>query len=169
MKHIVVALRYSIPSGQHIWRGIRRYVADHACDWEIAFKRDAEEFTEMDVSLLVQAPPDGVICALSHKLNEAQRTLRALAGLVQVPLVPIRMLDFPEFARRRTNISFVETDAEALGELAADHFLAQGAARSYAYVPTRDEDVWSVLRGEKFAAALKRHGHGCHRYHPFRA
>ena len=29
MKHIVVALRYSIPSGQHIWRGIRRYVADH--------------------------------------------------------------------------------------------------------------------------------------------
>lgn len=166
MKHIVVALRYSIPSGQHIWRGIRRYVADHACDWEIAFKRDAEEFTEMDVSLLARNPPDGVICALSHKLNEAQRTLRALAGLVQVPLVPIRMLDFPEFARRRTNISFVETDAEALGELAADHFLAQGAARSYAYVPTRDEDVWSVLRGEKFAAALRRHGHGCRRYRP---
>ena len=168
MKHIVAAVRYSIPAGQYIWAGIRRYIAEKDCDWEVSFRRDAEEFTEQDVNLLAKTPPDGIICSMSHKLKEAQRAFSALAAMESVPLVAVRMHDFPEFARRRKNIAFIDDDADAIGELAADHFLAQGTARSYAYVPTRDEDVWSVIRGEKFAQALKRHGHGCRRYRPFR-
>lgn len=168
MKHIVVAVRYSIPAGQYIWAGIRRYVAEKGLDWDISFRRDAEEFTEQDVRLLSQTPPDGIICSMSHKLKEAQRAFCSLASMESLPLVVVRMHDFPEFAKRRKNIAFIDDDADAIGELAADHFLSQGTARSFAYVPTRDEDVWSVIRGEKFALALKRHGHDCQRYRPLR-
>ena len=168
MKHIVVAVRYSIPAGQYIWAGIQRYIAEQCCDWEVSFRRDAEEFTEQDVNLLSKTPPDGIICSMSHKLKEAQRAFSALAAMESVPIVAVRMHDFPDFGRRRKNIAFIEDDADAIGEIAAHHFLTQGTARSYAYVPTRDEDVWSVIRGEKFARALKRHGHGCRRYRPLR-
>ena len=66
-----------------------------------------------------------------------------------------------DFSLRRPQLPFARVleDHAHAAQLAAEHFLSRGFTHFMFY---SDEDNWSYLeRGEGFAAALRRAGHGC--------
>jgi len=66
-----------------------------------------------------------------------------------------------DFSFRRPHLRFARVleDHAHAAQLAAEHFLSRGFTHFMFY---SDEDNWSYLeRGEGFAAALRRAGHGC--------
>lgn len=50
------------------------------------------------------------------------------------------------------------SSCEEVGREAARHFLSQGFCRSYAFVPDLANHPWSRLRGQAFAAEMRRNG-----------
>ena len=165
-KRVTIALRLSIETGRRKLAGILRCVDERKLDWDIRLRRDGEELLPEDAQAIDTSNTDGIIVSQSHHLKPADRAMTLLAAKTDIPLVAIGMRDHPELAARKTNAAFIEDDVASLGILAAEHFIGQGVLKSYGFVPARGEQVWSILRGAKFAAALKLRGLGCRTYRP---
>ena len=159
-KRVVIALDLAKPDGRRKLAGIMSYLAAHRLHWDLRIKRGRDEFTEGGVADFPNWGIDGVIYSLPTATPEAAACADALARL-DIPLVVIDPADHPAFLRRTRRMAVVKADTESIGQIAADHFLAQGRCRAYAYVPALLGRSWSRRRGQSFADALKRKGTDC--------
>ena len=165
-KRVAIALRLSTQAGQRTLQGIYRYLTENRIHWDVRIKRDSDEFGLANVVRYPQWGIDGIIfgmCAPDDRLDASIAEIaRQKAPIVAVDVRNERPLD-----DRRTNIAFVNTDADSVGKEAANFFMRHGGYQSFGYVPDSRGRVWSKLRGDAFAAELKSKGFECLRYvHP---
>ena len=165
-KRVVVALRLSTQAGQRTLQGIYRFLAETGTHWDIRIKRDSDEFGLENVARYPRWNIDGIIfgmCAPDDRLNASIAEIASQ----NVPIVAVDVRDQATLERRRAATAFVNTDAKSVGVGAARFFMQHGGYRSFGYVPDFRGRSWSALRGDAFAAELKRNGFDCAVYvHP---
>jgi LacI family transcriptional regulator len=89
----------------------------------------------------------------------ASDALTELAS-IEVPTV-VMNVSGGGIEKRKKNIAHVKSDSSAVGREAAHTLMRQGIYKSYAYAGYRTDSDWSRERGESFAEALAKEGHGC--------
>lgn len=165
-KRVVIALRLSTQTGQRTLQGIYRYLTENRIHWDVRIKRDSDEFGLANVARYPKWGIDGIIfgmCAPDDRLNASVAEIASQ----NVPIVAVDVRDQPALERRRASTAFVNTDAKSVGVGAARSFMQHGGYRSFGYVPDFRGRSWSALRGDAFAAELKRNGLDCAIYvHP---
>lgn len=130
-----------------VLRGIEKYVRAHG-PWSIYLAEHGRG--DRPPSWLANWKGDGIIARIEN------RTIaRALAPL-QVPIVDVSA------ARLLPRVPWVETDDQAIADLAAQHFLERGF-RTFAYCGDRRFN-WSGWREERFMATLRAQGYACYSF-----
>jgi len=164
-KRIVVAVDFSRPDGQRRIEGLMRYLQSRKVRWDLRIKRSVSECTSRQVDDFPAWDIDGVIYAQPQQTPEAKAALKHLIAL-DLPLVVLDPGDALTPLPDRRNLAVIRTDPDSIGEIAAQCFLAQGACRSYGYVPDVLDREWSQRRGKAFATALREHGASCSFFSP---
>ena len=154
-RKVFVALRMSGIAGQEKLSGIFRYLGDEP-EWDITLIRTAEAFTPDRIHDALRQRYDGFIISIPDTEPTA-----ALLAQVRTPTVVMDIHD-PALTARRRNITFIRNSAEEIGHAAADHLLAIGKYRTYAFVHNPSVMQWSIARCQAYAATLKDNGHWCH-------
>jgi len=152
-KRVVVAVDLTRPDGQRRLEGLMRYLHARKVQWDLRIKRTVYECLSRNVEAFPKWDIDGVIYAQPQHTPEAQEALSRLVSL-DMPLVVLDPGDNPAVDRRTKDIAIVRTDPDSIGDTAAQCLIAQGACRSYGYVPDVLDRKWSQRRGEAFASAL---------------
>ena len=152
-KRIVVAFRLAGEPGRRKLDGFFRYMAEHKLDWQLQFVRIREDFNAEFVKSFAERGVDGVV----YSLPDAKDGAAELAQL-DLPTVALDIFDDTILGERKRNLVYIAGSCEDVGREAARHFLSQGLYRSYAFVPDLTVHAWSQLRGEAFAAEMKRNG-----------
>ena len=147
-KKVVIAVRMAGVPGRRKLAGVFRWLDEHDEHWDIRFVRTQEYFTPKFVRSLSSAGIDGVIASFPDA-REANVELER-SGIPAVILDPREVSRFP--ARRRS-LAWLQSDAAAIGRVAAEHLKVQGRFRSYGYVHDRARSVWSEGRAAAFAEA----------------
>ena len=150
-KRIVLAFRLAGEPGRRKLDGFFRYMADHKLDWQLQFVRIREDFNADFVRSFSERGIDGVVYSLPDAKDGAEELSR-----LDIPTIALDIFDENILHGRCKNLVFIAGDCEKVGREAARHFLSQGLYRSYAFVPDLAGYTWSRLRGEAFAAELRR-------------
>ncbi len=114
-----------------------------------------DEFTPDLVRTATRDGVDGLLVSL----RGPQKTIMELARTT-LPTVAIGM-QYPPFATRQHNVTFILDDNRGIGEMAAHHLLSLGDFRSFAYVPNIVQSPWSDKRGTAYADLLASRGRAC--------
>ena len=152
-RRIVVAFRLAGEPGRRKLDGFFRYMSEHQLDWQLQFVRIREDFNAEFVKSFSERGIDGVVYSLPDAKDGAEELAR-----LDIPTIALDIFDENLLGGRRRNLVFIVGSCEDAGREAARHFLSQGLYRSYAFVPDLAGHTWSRLRGESFAAELKRNG-----------
>lgn len=150
-RHVVVALRMAGIAGQDKLNGVFNYLsAGHR--WMLSIYRTRHEFTAETVHTEIDKGVDGFLVGIpgaTDALNEIAKT--------DLPAV---LLNVPGglLLNRRRGVAMVKSDAEDVGQQAADTLLSQGVYKSYGYVGYATDDEWSRDRGRAFRRELARAG-----------
>ena len=135
-RHVVVALRMAGIAGQDKLNGVFNYLsAGHR--WMLSIYRTRHEFTAETVRTEIDKGVDGFLVGIpgaTDALNEIAKT--------DLPAV---LLNIPggRLLNRRRGVAMVKSDAEDVGQHAADTLLSQGVYKSYGYVGYATDDEWS--------------------------
>ena len=145
---VAVFLATNLKSNRDVLRGIQNYCRAGRAASPWSFLIAWPEMTPLKV--VAKWAPDGIIAKMY--------TPRMIAALrrFKVPVV-----NTTNIAGDRT-IPRAAVDEEAVGRMAAEHFLERGF-RNFAYVGYRQQRSESA-RKEWFRATLRRAGYGCHAY-----
>ena len=143
-------------SWQRRW-GAFRYISEHA-PWNLRIIESADELDTEIVANALEDGFDGFIVSLPN----SDESFSALAQS-NIPTVVLDLHNHP-LCERRNNIAFIRNDAKAIAKAAFDHFFEQGRFLSYAYVPAKENERWSSVRGMAFAHAAESHGVVCNPY-----
>ena len=155
MKRVLVALRLNGIAGQEKLSGIFRYLGDSP-EWDVRFIRSAQEFTAARVRTAIADGYDGFIISIPD-------TERAAAPLAETNIPTVVMdIHSPLLEARKSNIIFIRNSPEEIGLSAANHLLAIGKCRSYAFVHHKSVLQWSVNRFKSFRDTLRDNGFRCH-------
>ena len=155
MKRVLVALRLNGIAGQEKLSGIFRYLGDSP-EWDVRFIRSAQEFTAARVRTAIADGYDGFIISIPD-------TERAAAPLAETNIPTVVMdIHSPLLEARKSNIIFIRNSPEEIGLSAANHLLAIGKCRSYAFVHHKSVLQWSVNRFKSFLDTLRDNGFRCH-------
>ena len=151
-------------SGQNKLAGIYRYLGERYPDdspWDMALVRTHVDLTREIVSQAVADGTDGFIISIPQ-------TDAAVAPLAEVATPTIFMdIRSAPLERRRKNIVTINNSGAEIGRAAANYFMGQGVAHSYAFLHTEGIPVWDAARFEGFKAALKANGIWCEElFHP---
>ena len=157
MRKVMVALRMAGEAGQGKLSGIYRYISEHEA-WNLHILESTNELTPNVISDALRNGYDGFIVSMI----DTDGCFFALAK-ADVPTVVMDLHNHP-LCERRNNIAFIRNDAKAIAKAAFDHFFEQGRFLSYAYVPAKENERWSLVRGTAFAHAAESHGAVCHPY-----
>ena len=157
MRKVMVALRMAGEAGQGKLSGIYRYISEHEA-WNLHILESTHELTPSVISDALRNGYDGFIVSMI----DTDGSFLALAK-ANVPTVVMDLHNHP-LCERRDNIAFIRNDAKAIAKAAFDHFFEQGRFLSYAYVPAKENERWSLVRGTAFAHAAENHGVVCHPY-----
>lgn len=157
MRKVMVAFRMAGEAGRGKLSGLYRYISEHE-PWNLRIIESADEMTPEIVSGALKDNYDGFIISLPN----ADDGISALAK-TDVPTVVMDIHNHP-LCERTTNIAFIRNDSKAIAKAAFDHFFEQGRFLSYAYVPAKENERWSSVRGAAFAHAAESHGAVCHPY-----
>ena len=157
MRKVMVAFRMAGEAGRGKLSGVYRYISEHE-PWNLRIIESADEMTPEIVSGALKDGYDGFIISLPN----ADDSISALAK-TDVPTVVMDIHNHP-LCERTTNIAFIRNDSKAIAKAAFDHFFEQGRFLSYAYVPAKENERWSSVRGAAFAHAAESHGAVCHPY-----
>ena len=157
MRKVMVAFRMAGEAGRGKLSGLYRYISEHE-PWNLRIIESADELTPEIVSDALKDGYDGFIISLPN----ADDDISALAK-TNVPTVVMDIHNHP-LCERTKNIAFIRNDSKAIAEAAFDHFFEQGRFLSYAYVPAKENERWSLVRGTAFAHAAERHGAVCNPY-----
>lgn len=165
MKRIFIALKMAGVAGREKLSGIFRFLGESRenapsdfHDWDITLVRTAAEFTPARMRQALDQGYDGFIVSIPDTEPSA-----ALLAATDVPTVVMDIHD-PGLSARQHNVVFVRNDPEAIGRAAADHLLATGRCRDYAFVHNPSVREWSVGRFRAFRAALRDHGLWAHEF-----
>ena len=157
MRKVMVALRMAGEAGQGKLSGIYRYISEHEA-WNLHILESTNELTPNVISDALRNGYDGFIVSMI----DTDGSFFALAK-ADVPTVVMDLHNHP-LCERRNNIVFIRNDAKAIAEAAFNHFFEQGRFLSYAYVPAKENERWSLVRGTAFTHAAENHGVVCHPY-----
>ena len=157
MRKVMVALRMAGEAGQGKLSGIYRYISEHEA-WNLHILESTNELTPNVISDALRNGYDGFIVSMI----DTDGCFFALAK-ADVPTVVMDLHNHP-LCERRNNIVFIRNDAKAIAKAAFDHFFEQGRFLSYAYVPAKENERWSLVRGAAFAHAAENHGIVCNPY-----
>lgn len=154
-KRVFIALKMAGIAGQDKLHGIFRYLGD-SHDWDVTLIRTAAEFTPERIKSALDEHYDGFIVSIPDTESTA-----ALLAESAVPTIVIDIHD-PRLSARQNNIAFIRNSAEEIGKAAANHLLAIGRCRSYAFIHHPLIVEWSVNRYRAFRQMLNDRGLWCH-------
>ena len=154
-KKVFIALRMAGIAGQEKLSGIFRHLGDNH-DWDIRLVRTAGEFTVAAVREALRANYDGFIISIPG--TEKSAAVLAATG------IPTIVMDIhsPVLEARRDRIVFIRNSSVEIGRAAANHLLAIGKCRSYAFVHNPSVMQWSIDRCKAFRETLRDNGFWCH-------
>ena len=155
MKRVLVALRLQGIAGQEKLSGIFRYLGDTP-EWDVRFIRSAQEFTAARVKNAIADGYDGFIVSVP----DAERAAEPLAD-TDIPTI-VMDIHSPALSARKKNIVFIRNSPEEIGRSAANHLLAIGRCKSYAFVHHQSVMQWSVDRFRSYRDTLRENGFECH-------
>lgn len=154
-KKVFIALRMAGIAGQEKLSGIFRHLGDNH-DWDIRLVRTAGEFTVAAVREALRSNYDGFIISIPG--TEKSAAILAATG------IPTIVMDIhsPVLEARRDRIAFIRNSSVEIGRAAANHLLAIGKCRSYAFVHNPSVMQWSIDRCKAFRETLRDNGFWCH-------
>lgn len=155
MKRVFIALKMAGVAGRDKLSGIFRFLGE-SHDWDITLIRTAAEFTPARMQRALAEGYDGFIVSIPDT-----ETTAALLAATDLPTVVMDLHD-PALSARRHNIAFIRNSPEEIGRAAADHLLATGRCRSYAFVHNPSVLEWSVGRFRAFRDMLRDRGLWAH-------
>jgi LacI family transcriptional regulator len=147
--HVALIIETSMAYGRGLLRGISRYVTSHGY-WSIYV--DQRSLNDPPPTWLDDWNGHGVI------MRAQTRRLAQVVADLQVPAVDT----LHQFSG--LNVPLVIPDHAAVAETAADYYLERHF-RSFAFVGV-ERALWSKLRRDAYAAALRKAGYPCHVYSP---
>ena len=151
MRRVFIALRMAGVAGRDKLSGVFRFLGE-SHDWEITLVRTAAEFTPERMRQALSEGYDGFVVSIPDTEKTA-----ALLAATDVPTVVMDIHD-PSLSARERNVVFVRNSPEEIGRAAADHLLATGRCRSYAFVHSPVAREWSVDRFRAFRETLRDRG-----------
>ena len=151
LKKVFLALKMAGIAGQEKLSGVFRFLGDEPA-WDITLVRTAAEFTPARMRAALSEGFDGFIVSIPNTEPTA-----ALLAESAVPTVVMDLHD-PALSARTKNIAFIRNSSEEIGIAAADHLLATGRCRSYAFVHNPSVLEWSVARCRAFRQRLRDQG-----------
>ena len=151
LKKVFLALKMAGIAGQEKLSGVFRFLGDEPA-WDITLVRTAAEFTPARMRAALAEGFDGFIVSIPNTEPTA-----ALLAESAVPTVVMDLHD-PALSARTKNIAFIRNSSEEIGIAAADHLLATGRCRSYAFVHNPSVLEWSVARCRAFRQRLRDQG-----------
>ena len=154
-KKVFIALRMAGIAGQEKLSGIFRRLGENH-DWDLTLVRTAAEFTPARMRAALREGYDGFILSIPDTEKTA-----ALLATTDVPTV-VMDIHSPVLERRTRNIVFIRNSSEEIGRAAANHLLAIGKFRSFAFVHNPSVLQWSVDRFKAFRETLRDNGVWCH-------
>ena len=157
-KNILVAIWLSGKSGHDLLSGVFRFLQSHP-EWNIRIARSEGIARELLREEAASPTFDGIL------LNYGTSATLRLARKIAIPLVAIDLPSIP-LQPRKAPTAFVGCDSRALGRVAAEHFLAPGHYRSYAFIHPGNPTTWSEERLESYQETLDKAGFECHVYDP---
>ena len=152
---VFIALRMAGIAGQEKLSGIFRFLGENH-DWDITLVRTAAEFTPDRVKAALGEGYDGFIVSIPDTEQTA-----ALLASTDIPTI-VMDIHSPLLERRKRSIVFIRNSSEEIGRTAANHLLAIGTCRSYAFVHNPSVMQWSVDRCAAFRETLRDNGFWCH-------
>lgn len=152
VKTVLIALFTTGMTGWQKRCGVFRYIGEGK-PWNIRIATSVEEVRsawdkreELDGILLSAPNLDADLCGF------AQTDLPVVVFNLNIPA------SSPIFARK-TGVIFMHHDSSAIGTMAAQHLLASGVIRSFAFLSPSETAAWSTQREMAFANALSKYGH----------
>jgi len=155
MKRVFIALRMAGVAGRDKLSGVFRFLGE-SHDWDITLVRTAAEFTPERMRQALAEGYDGFIVSIP----DTERTAALLAA-TDIPTIVMDIHD-PSLSARARNVVFIRNSPEEIGRAAADHLLAVGRCRSYAFVHSPVAREWSVDRFRAFRKTLRNRGLWAH-------
>lgn len=146
-KNVILSFRISNVPGIETFNGALRYLKTIA-KWNVSMFTDPKVLTPESVVAAERNGIDGIIT--DHPVYE---DLAEVLCKSKIPLVSIGNSDKSLF-RRKDNVAFLEMDNEAIGRMAADHFISLGRFRSFGFLPDLTPTRWSEFRERGFSDAL---------------
>ncbi|MDX9867916.1 MAG: XylR family transcriptional regulator [Kiritimatiellia bacterium] len=150
--HVALLIETSHEFGRDVLRGIRDYEKTLARHWAFYLQPDG---MRQDVPHMRAWPCTGVI---ARGFNPGMTGQLVKSGLPLVLLDP--QTKRPGRNPALTRIPYITTDTDAIVRMAFDHLRSCGC-RSFAFVHSFDETVWSAERGQAFATLAAAHGFSC--------
>ena len=154
-KKVFIALRMAGIAGQEKLSGIFRFLGDNH-DWDIRLVRTAGEFSVAAVKDALRSKYDGFIVSIPGTEETA-----AVLATTDIPTI-VMDIHSRRLAARKRNIVFIRNSSEEIGRTAANHLLAIGTCRSYAFVHNPSVMQWSIDRCRAFRETLRDNGFWCH-------
>ena len=157
-KNVFIALKMAGVAGQSKLVGVFRYLKEtygENSPWEIRLVRTRVELTSAVVRQAIANGTDGFIVSIPD-------TEDAVFPLTEISAPTIAMdIHSPELEARQSNIVFIRNSSEEIGREAALFLLAQGVARSYAFLHSEPVMDWSEARFKAFKRMLNDNGIWC--------
>ena len=154
-KKVFIALRMAGIAGQEKLSGIFKFLGDNH-DWDIRLVRTAGEFSVAAVKDALRSKYDGFIVSIPGTEETA-----AVLATTDIPTI-VMDIHSRRLAARKRNIVFIRNSSEEIGRTAANHLLAIGTCRSYAFVHNPSVMHWSIDRCRAFRKTLRDNGFWCH-------
>lgn len=136
-------------AGRMKLNGIYRFLSE-GHDWEIDLVRNEGDFTLETFRTAVTGGYHGMFIGWRESPE-----MRRLHARLAIPSV-LFDCDASDVLRQNPHAVLVRDDATTIAHEAARHFIAQGRAVSYGFVPTRQPTFWSTERGEAFVDEMRR-------------
>ena len=156
-KKVFIALRMAGIAGQEKLSGIFSFLGENH-DWDITLVRTAAEFTPARMKTALKEGYDGFIVSIPDTEQTA-----ALLASTDIPTI-VMDIHSPLLKKRRKRIVFIRNSSEEIGRTAANHLLAIGKCRSYAFVHNPSVMQWSVDRCKAFRETLRDNGFWCREF-----
>lgn len=148
---VLACIDLSSEAGQQRLGGIYRFLSE-GYDWDLSLIRSQKEFGETFRKRTATNSFDGFLIAVPEDPD-----LRALHKTLGKPTAFVDYAD-RRFLQSFRDCVFVYDDDNDIGRCAAQNLLSQGPFNSYGYAEASDNRPWNRRRGDRFAAALARHG-----------
>ncbi|MEO0509804.1 MAG: DNA-binding transcriptional regulator [Verrucomicrobiota bacterium] len=150
LKRVALLLESDMAFDRGIARGVGEYIRSKT-DWVILM----DPMMEVSMESLKHWDPDGIITSIN---------LPAIKQIAQIQNIPkVGFGSYSETVDKYINFPVVTTNQEAVGRLAAQHFINNGI-RHFAFCGGDENALWCRQRQESFVRELAKHDYKCQIY-----